>query len=214
MVAELDAAAFTSLDPPDIAPEDMGMASAQSGPSGRGRPKVEIDVEFLAHALNITTVTAVARLLKCHPRTIRRRALETGILQPGTPLFQKVMKPDGSYVVYRAVTGPPVAILSDNELDALTAEIFETFPSIGRRMISGCLKSRGYRVPMTRVEESIVRVRGVSGRFGVRHLHRRVYNVPGPNSLWHHDGQHGMLSDTLWHLPSDWVGFQVSYRGR
>lgn len=197
MVAELDEAAFNSLDPPDIPPEEMGMASGQTGLGGRGRPKLEIDCEFLAHALEITSVTAVARVLKCHPRTVRRRALAAGIVQPGTPLFQKIMKPDGSYAIYHIVTGPPVSDLTDDELDTLMAEIFETFPTIGRRMISGCLKSRGYRVPMARIEASIVRVRGVSGRFGARHLHRRVYNVPGPNSLWHHDGQHGMPSMPL-----------------
>jgi transposase InsO family protein len=27
--------------------------------------------------------------------------------------------------------------------------------------------------------------------FGARRIQRRVYSVPGPNSLYHHDGQHG-----------------------
>lgn len=24
-------------------------------------------------------------------------------------------------------------------------------------------------------------------------IHRQVYSVPGPNSLWHHNGQHGFI---------------------
>ncbi|CUA71582.1 hypothetical protein RSOLAG22IIIB_09669 [Rhizoctonia solani] len=36
-------------------------------------------------------------------------------------------------------------------------------------------------------------VRGAPGVFGNRAIHHIKYRVPGPNSLWHHDGQHGLV---------------------
>lgn len=34
-------------------------------------------------------------------------------------------------------------------------------------------------------------------------IRRRVYSVPGPNSLWHHDGQHGRFSVSVQDYKSD-----------
>ena len=45
------------------------------------------------------------------------------------------------------------------------------------------------------VVESYLRVIGPpNNQFGNRRIERRVYSVPGPNTLWHHDGQHGRSS--------------------
>jgi len=52
----------------------------------------------------------------------------------------------------------------------------------------------GYNVPCSRLQASYARVhRPPVSAFGVRRIQRRVYNVPGYNSLCHHDGQHGMI---------------------
>lgn len=192
MVAALDEAAFLSLDPPDVEPEDMGIAgSTRTG--SRGRPKIEISLDFLKNALDISTITSVARVLNCHPRTVRRRALDQKLVQPGVPVFQKVLQRDGTYATYRYFSGPPLSSITDDELDAMVHGILETFPQFGRRMTLGCLRSQGLKVTAARVVASYGRVHGAPGRFGDRRVHRRVYTVPGPNSLWHHDGQHGML---------------------
>ena len=47
-------------------------------------------------------------------------------------------------------------------------------------------------VSEARVRDSLERVSGVPGTFGGRRVHRRRYQVAGANSLWHHDGQHGI----------------------
>lgn len=60
-------------------------------------------------------------------------------------------------------------------------------------MIRGRLKAAGFNVPMDRIAGAYLRVHGAPGIFGGRAIHRRVYSVPGANSLWHHDGQHGMF---------------------
>lgn len=58
-------------------------------------------------------------------------------------------------------------------------------------MIYGHLHSNGHRVPRERIAAAYIRVHGTPGTFAGRRIHRKVYNVAGPNSLWHHDGQHG-----------------------
>lgn len=195
MVAALDEAAFLSMDPPDVEPEDMGIA-ASVATGQRGRPKLEMSRDFLKNALDISSASAIARTLNCHPRTIRRRALEKKLVQPGRPVFEKVLQNDGTYATYRYFSGPALSIITDDALDAEVRHILEKFPKFGRRMILGSLKSQGIKVTAKRLQASFVRVHGVPGRFGDRRLHRRVYNVPGPNSLWHHDGQHGTSFST------------------
>ncbi|THH13742.1 hypothetical protein EUX98_g9686, partial [Antrodiella citrinella] len=51
----------------------------------------------------------------------------------------------------------------------------------------------GHHVPRERLTLSYARVHGTPGIFGARTIHRRQYNVAGANSLWHHDGQHGLI---------------------
>lgn len=61
-------------------------------------------------------------------------------------------------------------------------------------MIKQFLVEKGIRVPRVRLRESIHRVddAGVSARKrGL--LHRRVYNVEGPNELWHIDTNHKLV---------------------
>jgi hypothetical protein len=53
------------------------------------------------------------------------------------------------------------------------------------------LRHLGHRVPRDRVRESLLRIDPVQRVFERIRFHQRVYSVPGPNSLWHHDGQHG-----------------------
>jgi hypothetical protein len=55
------------------------------------------------------------------------------------------------------------------------------------------LQRLGYRISRERITQSLVRIDPVQRVFQRIRIRRRVYSVPGPNSLWHHDGQHGML---------------------
>ncbi|KAG8941496.1 hypothetical protein FRC03_004468 [Tulasnella sp. 419] len=55
------------------------------------------------------------------------------------------------------------------------------------------LRRLGHRVPVRRIRESLYRVDPVRRVFGRVKIKRRTYKVPGPNSLWHHDGQHGLI---------------------
>jgi hypothetical protein len=191
MLRRLDGAATQSLDPPDAPP----ITTSHLVHTGRaGRPSIYIAKEVLAAALQYRGPTHLAPIFHCCPRTIRRIALDYGLVEPGPPVYVEYVHEDGlSYRFYTSSTGSS-SDLSDDELDTLIADIVQTFPNFGRRMIDGHLKHLGHRVPRSRVQAAYLRVHGPpAASFGRTRIERRVYSVPGPNSLWHHDGQHGGL---------------------
>ncbi|KAF7350246.1 hypothetical protein MVEN_01328100 [Mycena venus] len=80
-------------------------------------------------------------------------------------------QPDGTVSHMYTSTSAPVFTLTDEELDSILTSILEMFPNFGRKMLKGRLR----------------------GHSGARFIHRTPYNVAGANSLWHHDGQHGLI---------------------
>jgi len=58
-------------------------------------------------------------------------------------------------------------------------------------MLDGMLRNLGHRIPRERIWQSLIRIDPVHQVFDRIQIHRWVYSVPGPNSLWHPDGQHG-----------------------
>ena len=98
--------------------------------------------------------------------------------------------------VYSAGRLSDLSQMTDEQLDTVMVTIYERFPSFGQRMVDGYLMALGERVPRRRIIESFQRVIGPPvATFGNRRIERHVYSVPGPNSLWHHDGQHGKSSN-------------------
>lgn len=162
-----------------------------------GRPRIEIDPNFLRHALDLRGPHTLGPLLKCSSRTVRRRALELGLVEPGHPVYADVDNGTGAVQRVWTSTTPPMSTLSDAELDAETAEILNMFPHFGRRMIIATLLTKGHRVSQKRVQESYLRVWGAPARFGDHPIIRKEYWVPGVNSLWHHDGNHGEHAVTV-----------------
>jgi hypothetical protein len=194
MISELDAATSSSSDIPDAHAIALGSRPSHGTV---GRPAVHIDPDELAMlSIGRTRRTQLALIYDCSARTIRRRLLQYGQSQPGPPVYIDEEQADGSVVrIYSAGSSSDLSQLTDNELDQLMVSIYQQFPTFGRRMIDGYLLLLGERVPRSRIEDSYHRAIGASSRtFGPRRIERRVYSVPGPNSLWHHDGQHGKLS--------------------
>lgn len=161
----------------------------------RGRPRKEIDPNILEIALTEHRgPTHLAPVFNCSSRTVRRRALDYNIVEPGAPVYVTYEDPETGEILrlYRSSTAP-MSQISDDELDDIMRRILRVFPAFGRRMIRGHLESLGVRIPRERLRESYERVNGIpQGLSGNRAVGRRVYRVAGPNSLWHHDGQHGM----------------------
>ena len=84
--------------------------------------------------------------------------------------------------------------ISDLQLDDCVRAIAKEFPLCGEVMIKQLLKEKGINVQRMRLRDSIHRVDecGVQERKKGR-LHRRVYNVKGPNRLWHVDTNHKLV---------------------
>lgn len=190
MVNALDAACHQSSDPA----ESTAVVASRASTGRRGRPRVEIDPAFLAQSLELRGPTHLAPIFNCHPRTVRRRALELQLVQPGAPVYADVALPGGmTGRIYTSSTAP-TSDISDDQLDTFIGAILEVFPAFGRNMIKGRLKAAGHRVPTERITAAYLRVHGPPGVFGDRAIHRKVYKVAGANSLAHHDGQHGAYS--------------------
>ncbi|KAJ7780657.1 hypothetical protein DFH07DRAFT_437971 [Mycena maculata] len=160
MVVALDLACHESMDPPDGAP----LVVARRVRTGRrGRPRVEIDEQFLSAALDLHGPTGIAPELGVSSRTVCRVALRTGLVEPGAPVFQSRVNAEGIVERVHTSTTPPVSVISDAELDQLIALTLEIFPQFGRQMIRGHLKSQGYRVPRERITASYLRVPAIFG---------------------------------------------------
>jgi hypothetical protein len=184
MTNYLDRARHASSDPL----EDAAIPFVSIIRTGkRGRPRVEIEPNLLSTALSLRPKTKVAKTASCSARTIRRRQLDYGIEMPGAshPHPQQVGRDNTNSL-------PRSEEISDEELDRCLAIVIQDFPSFGRRMATSCLRENGVMVSEARVRESFLRTSGVPGTFGGRRVHRRRYQVAGANSLWHHDGQHGI----------------------
>ena len=84
--------------------------------------------------------------------------------------------------------------ISDQQLDNNVSQIANDFPFCGESMIKQLLRGKGIKVQRWRMRDSIHRVdsQGVENRKKKR-LHRRIYNVKGPNHLWHVDTNHMLV---------------------
>ncbi len=136
------------------------------------RPRIPVDREALAYlkSLNMNW-DDMSRILGASSRTLQRRAVEWGINR--------------------------FSDITDQELDHEVDQIKITSPSIGEVMIQGHLIARGIHVQRQRLRESIVRVRGTGSNGLPQAIIRRVYYVPGPNYLWHIDGNHKLIKYRL-----------------
>lgn len=189
MLEALDTASMQSMDPP----ASQGITVSRVIRTGkRGRPRIEVDPTFLSFALDLRGTTGIAPVVGCAPRTIRRRALENGLVEPGQPVYVD-QTDDQTGATTRTYTSstPAVSALTDNELDIIMYDTIQRFPNFGRRMIDGYFRQMGHHVPRERIRASFVRVHGAPPSFTNRPIQRRIYRVAGPNSLCHHDGQHG-----------------------
>lgn len=190
MVESLDAARHTARDLPDGPPLEVAW-KVYTG--RRGRPRTVISAPWLAQASAQRKKPGIAPLVGSSTRTVRRRQLELGLATPGRPVVSRTQLPDGgTEVVYNS--GPSLEpAMTDQDVDAAVAAQLEIFPNFGRSMMYGALQTAGYNIPRARVQQAYDRLQGgPSTSFGNRRIHRRSYCVAGPNSLWHHDGQHGM----------------------
>ncbi|KAJ3753686.1 hypothetical protein EV360DRAFT_96915 [Lentinula raphanica] len=180
----------------------------------RGRPRTEISTGFLHWAYGHRTVSGIARFLGVSRDTVRRRLLEHGIATPGNNPFPSSGNSDGDEILDIQIEEPvslPEAIvagdnrtssasspssatrpssISDQQLDSLLSHLRIYYSRAGIRILDGLLRRSGHIVPYNRIQQSLLRIDPIHRVFDRIRIRRRGYSVPGPNSLWHHDGHH------------------------
>lgn len=84
--------------------------------------------------------------------------------------------------------------ISDKDLDHHIAELTREFPFCGEGMLKFLLQERGIKVQRMRLWDCIHRL-DQDGSYERKKgcLQRRVYNVQGPNHLWHIDSYHKLV---------------------
>jgi hypothetical protein len=184
----------------------------------RGRPSLQIDREFLQWAYSLRSISSIAHFLGVSRGLVRQQLVEHGIAEPQSQPFMlsaeytddgvgggndDVLDPSGDVSSSTRTTPPsdnmhfttsytsPQSAILDNELDDLVIRLRRHFRRAGVTMLGGMLQRLGYRISRERITQSLVRIDPVQRVFQRIRIRRRVYSVPGPNSLWHHDGQHG-----------------------
>lgn len=177
---------------------------------GRGRPGIWIDPDFLRWAYSLRTTSSIARFLNVNRQTVRNALLTYGIVAPQANPFahhspddleepdseslasDDFLDPQNSTTQHRIIsyTGP-LSDINDSDLDTLIRTLRQQFTRAGIAMLDGMLRNLGHRIPRERIRQSLIRIDPVHRVFNRIRIRRRVYSVPGPNSLWHHDGQHG-----------------------
>ena len=81
----------------------------------------------------------------------------------------------------------PSTDLSDEDLLDFVSDMRSTTHTVGESLVTGSLRSRGYRVSRERVHQALRSSDPLSSalRWPGGLTHRRPYSVAGPNSLWH-----------------------------
>ena len=130
----------------------------------RGRPKLIVTRDQLEYLSSLFfSWSDVAKLLGVSRMTVYQRRQELGLLTE------------------------PQHTLNDSELSRVLAEMRLRHPYNGESMTFGYLRSRGYHVSRHRIRAQIRATDPINTALRWRGglTSRRVYSVPGPNSLWH-----------------------------
>ncbi|KAF8169973.1 hypothetical protein K438DRAFT_1484947, partial [Mycena galopus ATCC 62051] len=78
-------------------------------------------------------------------------------------------------------------------LDVLLLRLQTHYQRAGLSMLNGMLHQPGHHVAIERIRQSLLVIDPVRRIFEHICIRRRDYHVLGPNSLWHHDGQHSLI---------------------
>lgn len=138
----------------------------------RGRPRKELNLEFLAEATsNHRTIRLreLADLMGIHRNTLRLHMKRHNVVQQ-------------------------YSNLSNHDLDILIRTFKERKPESGLQYVTGFLRKHGLRIQKRRVISSLKCVDSLGRALKKRQLiGRKKYSVKRPHALWHLDGHHKMI---------------------
>ncbi|KAF8134701.1 hypothetical protein K438DRAFT_1911705 [Mycena galopus ATCC 62051] len=175
---------------------------------GPGRPRIHINPDFLQWAYG--------QFLRVRRATVWNALLEYGIAEPQQSPFDQsdalsasiiadptnndfldpeLPIPSGNFPaeveeLAASFTGP-MSDISDDDLDMLLLCLRTHYRRAGLSMLNGMLRRLGHCVAIERIHQSLLCIDPVQQIFECICICQHDYHVLGPNSLWHHDGQHG-----------------------
>ena len=160
---------FQNVHQPCAAPAVHATCITNAGKLGRPSININLDYVELLHGAGYT-LTDIACALQVSRTTLWRRLHESGVTLNG------------------------YSDISDNALDTMVRCYQERNPNCGQALLNGYLCSRGIFVQRRRIRESVCRIDPLQQRIRWHPaITRRVYQVPGVNSLWHIDGHHSLV---------------------
>lgn len=151
--------------------ESSVFRAVRIGGDGPGRPKVFIRIEQVEFLRNLRfTRTQIAKLFGISRRTLYEIRSQHGLV------------------------GSDFTNITDQELDVAITRVKRTMPNIGQSMVKGVLRAQGIHVPLLHIRQSVLRLDPINTAIRwAAPITRRVYSVPGPNALWHLDGNHKLI---------------------
>ena len=85
--------------------------------------------------------------------------------------------------------------LTDDELDSVVKGIHHQFPMCGNQQLQGHLLSQGLPIQQHRIREAQRCVDPEGSMMQcLQTMHRRLYRVPAPRSLYRIDGNHKLIT--------------------
>ncbi|KAJ3964016.1 hypothetical protein EV361DRAFT_105831 [Lentinula raphanica] len=175
-----------------------------------GRPRANIDPDFLRWAYTYRTVSGIADFLGLSRRTVRRALVEYGISRPGDVPFEDQVPnhvegpsnlhpeiENAATLIQSSSSSTHRSNMSNDTLDSFIRLLRSHYPRAGIQMLQGLLRRFGHVVSYETIRQSLLRVDPQQRIFERIRIRRRRYTVPGPNSLWHHDGHHHGESSSM-----------------
>ena len=175
-VVQLLLTAYNSLSEENVETNTHRSSSCQVLYTGSaGRPSLVIPKETLKLYLSYGfSLQKIADMFGTSSKTISRR-VKLFTLREEVPKYDDI---------------------SNEDLDSAVLAVLHNFPNCGIRRMKGFLLGQGIRVQWSRVRSSLWRTdpSGILLRTTqLNIINRRHYNVPGPRSLWHLDGNHKLI---------------------
>ncbi|KAJ7592501.1 hypothetical protein C8J56DRAFT_1002792 [Mycena floridula] len=135
------------------------------------------------------STSSIAHFFNVGRTTVRRLLLEYGIAQPGAA--PNTIAQNAEVVDPNTQEDDDVNDENQDEvnLDPILEESLH--PVVPQHLQYPAPR---HRVQAHRIQESLLRIDPVHRIFDCIRIRRRGYTVPGPNALWHHDGQHDCRS--------------------
>ena len=189
MTRALDDACHAARDPPDVLDVEVSRPIRNGK---KGRPRIEISLGILERA-KTTPRTVLAAEANCTVRTLRKRLVEAGIEEPGLPPVHLRPYDMDRHPDPRARGG----MMSMEQVVEKVSSAIEQFPTSGTRILQGHLRSKGTYVGRHKIQKARRIISGEQSTDRSSAIQRRIYNVCGPNSVWHNDGNHG--ESFSWH---------------